>query len=197
MQLEDLVKKVAVIKMDTRTQLIILAASLSFLGLAFIQIIFMPKPLRPGLCCESTEIDLLPVFALMLITITVHEILHLIGFKLLKVDLAKVELIKMFKVIPLGIMIVYREISIVEYIIVALLPQVLTIAFLAVFLHAVANTDIVLIIISYTLYALHLGASGGDLCGVAYTLFKAKSLKGKWVSIIKEGKCTEFHLYVE
>ena len=188
-------KNVAVIRMDTKTQLIILAVSLSVLGLAFIQVTFMPKPPRP--CCESVEIDLLPVFALMLITITVHEILHLIGFKLLKVDLAKVELVRMFKVIPLGIMVVYREISIVKYIIVALLPQVLTIAFLAISLQAIANADMALMIISYTLYALHLGASGGDFYGVAYTLFKAKSLRGKWVYVVKEDKRAEFHLYIE
>ena len=188
-------KNVAVIKMDTKTQLIMLAVSLGFLGLAFIQVIFMPEPPQP--CCESIEINLLPVFALMLITIVVHEVLHLIGFKLLKVDLVKVELIKMFKVIPLGIMVVYREISIIKYIIVALLPQVLTIAFLVISLQAIANADMVLMIISYTLYTLHLGASGGDFYGVAYTLFKAKSLRGKWVYVVKEDRRAEFHLYIE
>ena len=85
----------------------------------------------------------------------------------------------------------YEEIDIPRYVTACLAPQALTAAFLA---SCAASAGVVEgwlfsgpVSLLLGFYFAHLLSSAGDIYGVAYTLLKARTLRGVWVAVRSDG----------
>ena len=55
------------------------------------------------------------LIGLYILIVTIHEALHIITMKLLNVNIIGIKLIKIFKIIPVAVMILYDKIRIKDY----------------------------------------------------------------------------------
>ncbi len=135
-------------------------------------------------------VPLVPFFLAALGLVVLHEMIHITLMKAFKVNILKLKLIKAFKV-PLAIMVIYDEMSIKQYIAIALMPQAISIALLLMSTTLV-NTALALQL--FMLYMMHLIASAGDFYGIIKLLVMARTLEGRMKSIMEGGKLKEIHI---
>ena len=79
---------------------------------------------------KIVKMDLIFLSLLCLIVIAGHEALHIVTMKLLGVRVLSLKFVRAFKIIPVAIMVVYDEISLDNYVLVSLAPQIISILLL-------------------------------------------------------------------
>jgi len=162
-----------------------------------------PQLLGPA---EREEMEIQIFTPLLLLAyaglIAAHEGLHVAAMRALGVRVRGVSLVKAGGVLPVALRVEYEEIDIPRYIAVCLAPQVLTVALLA---SCAASAGVVVegwlfsgpvSFLLFSFYFVHLLSSAGDIYGVAYTLLKARTLRGVWVAVRSDGS-EVYKLYVE
>jgi len=87
------------------------------------------------------ELELIPLTVLFLSIAILHEMIHLLALKLLRVKIYKVKLVK-FMAVPLALMVLYDEMTITQYLVGVLSPQILTILFIALALAVKINASL-------------------------------------------------------
>ena len=152
---------------------------------------------------KIVKMDLIFLSLLCLIVIVGHEALHIVTMKLLGVRVLSLKFVRALKIIPVAIMVVYDEISLDNYVLVSLVPQIISILLLMmsiIFANIVVEFTFYtghLFPLMYGLYLIHLISSAGDFYGTMYTLVKARTLKGMWKTVLENDEVKEYKLYIE
>ncbi|RLF02488.1 MAG: hypothetical protein DRJ59_03465 [Thermoprotei archaeon] len=179
-------RKVIVIKLGLKTALGITALAALLLFLAILQISISLKHHR------DIGMGLMGFLLASLGLAVLHECIHIVTMRALGVEILRIKTMAVLG-IPVGLMVLYDEMSLKQYLSVALAPQVIT----AFFLQLSRIFSGALSALFLALYALHLVMSAGDFYGVVYTLIKAKTLKARLKCIMKEDRLEEIHIYLE
>lgn len=172
--------------------------------IGLLMLIILTSTLPLYFLVKSLELSFINVpllIAIVLIMTFLHETIHILSMISFGIKGIRPRIVSKVG-IPLALMILYDEMSIGQYIVTALSPQLISLILVIMTLYYreylitwfyVGHLGV----LSYILLTCHLAMSAGDIYGVALTLSKARGLKGRIKCIIDDKGLREILIYPE